>query len=405
MNNIPAAEVPNRAVNVADFFDPDSPTCGISEAIGSLPESGGRVHIPAGTYVLRDSVYVPSHVSLMGEGSASALVIRPLSAAPLSADSEKGSEILQFEKPPHFSQGDGIGVTDEKNRGWNGTHSVVKRVDGTRVWLEKPVWQSLSVEHKAKAVNLFPGIWSDGETDLEIHDLTIRGPEGYDGPWWDFTYSGIHLVKCERARISNCTVKDWPSDGYSVQRGRDVQVLGCQAHGCRGHGYHPGTGLGRSIWSNNIGKGNGGDGLYFCMGVHHSVCNGNVFSENRQNGIGGVANGGDHHDIISSNVCSYNWQCGIDANRGEEQIITGNLLLSNSQQEPGRWPGIRLHDMKLSLVQGNRCADDQEALTQKKGIIESGESDLNLVNGNLCAGMEEAIVILGSNSRAEGNLT
>ncbi len=404
MNNIPSARVPDRAANVADFFDQDSPTCGISEAIASLPESGGRVHIPAGTYVLRDSVYVPSHIILTGDGPASVLVINPLSASPLSVGAEAGSEVLQFQEPPDFRPGDGIGVIDEKCRGWSGTHSVVKRVEGTQVWLGKPVGKSLSLEHKARAVNLFPGIWSEGETDLEIRDLTIKGPGGYDGPWWDFTYSGIHLVKCERARVTNCNVMGWPSDGISVQRGRDIQVLGCQVHGCRGHGYHPGTGLGRSIWSNNIGKGNGGDGLYFCMGVHHSVCSNNVFSENRQNGIGGVANGGDHHDIISSNVCSYNGLCGIDANRGEEQVITGNLLLSNSQQESGRWPGIRLHDIRLSLVQGNRCADDQETSTQKKGIIESGESDLNLVNGNLCAGMKETVVTVGSNSRAECNL-
>jgi hypothetical protein len=401
---MPVPEVPRREVNVADFFDPDSPTCGISEAIASLPETGGRIHIPAGTYVLRSSMYVPSRVSLAGEGSASVLVIRPLSAALLAADSAEGSEVLQFEEPPPFDPGDGIGLTDEQYRGWKGTHSVVKRVEGTQLWLGKPVSQSLSVERKAKAVNLFPGIWSDGETALEIRDLTIRGVEDYDGPWWDFTYSAVHVVSCERVRITNCTVTGWPSDGISVQRGRDVQVTNCQVHGCRGHGYHPGTGLGRSIWSHNIGKENGGDGLYFCMGVHHSVCSSNVFSGNKQNGIGGVANGGDHHDIISSNVCSYNGMCGIDANRGEEQVITGNLLLSNSQGEPGKWPGIRLHDIRLSLVQGNRCADDQETPTQRKGIIESGESDLNLMNANLCAGMEETIVTVGENSRAEGNL-
>ena len=118
----------------------------------------------------------------------------------------------------------------------------------------------------------------------------------------------------------------------------------------------------------------------------------------------GVANGGDHHNIVSDNVCSYNGMCGIDANRGEEQVVTGNLLLSNSRNAPGDWPGIRLHDLERSIVQGNRCADDQETPTQLRGIVESGQSDCNLVSGNLCVGMQSAVVTVGRNSRAEGNL-
>ena len=85
-------------------------------------------------------------------------------------------------------------------------------------------------------------------------------------------------------------------------------------------------------------------------------------------------------------------------------MITGNLLLSNSQAEKGKYPGIRMYDLTHSIVQGNRCADDQEKPTQLKGIEESGESDYNLISGNLCVGMEAAVAVVGRNSRAEGNL-
>ena len=46
-------------VNAADFYDPESPTAGIAEAIASLSPAGGRVRAPAGTYLLRQSVYLP----------------------------------------------------------------------------------------------------------------------------------------------------------------------------------------------------------------------------------------------------------------------------------------------------------------------------------------------------------
>ena len=39
------------------------------------PASGGRGRLPAGTYLLRDSGYVPSRVSLVGDGPATVLAV------------------------------------------------------------------------------------------------------------------------------------------------------------------------------------------------------------------------------------------------------------------------------------------------------------------------------------------
>jgi hypothetical protein len=400
----PAPAIGAGEVQAGEYFDPRSTTCGLADAIAALPVQGGRVHLPAGTYVLRRSVYLPAGVSLAGEGAATVLAIRPLDEVLLERDCRRGGRSFVCRTRPPFGVGDEVGLVDEKMRGWWGTHGIVEKIEGRRVHLNVPCNRQLKVKRRAKAVNLFPAIWSHGEDDIEIRDLTVQGPADYNGPWWDFTFSGIHLHNCRRVRVLNCTVYRWPSDGIGAQGGSDVQVAQCQAHDCRGHGFHPGTNLGHSIWSHNIGRGNGGDGLFFCARVHRSICSDSVFSGNGLNGIGGVANGGDHHNIVSANVCADNARCGIDANRGEEQIITGNLLLNNSQSDPGTWPGICLHDLERSIVQGNRCADDQETPTQQRGIVESGDSDCNLVGGNLCVGMREAVTIVGRHSRAEGNL-
>jgi len=394
----------NQSVSMLDFYDPKSKTSGIQAAIDALPKAGGQVYLPAGQYKLKNSVRVPSGVRLIGEGAATVLCVAPPRENLLVKDARKGGRTLTLQKQVRMQPGDAIGVGDDHIRGWWGTHAVVEKVDGPVVRLDRPLHRSVSTQRQARIVNLFPAIWGQDATDVEIRDLTIQGINGYLGRWWDFTYAAIHLVSCERARITGVSVGWWPSDGIGVQRGADVQVTHCQVHNCRGHGYHPGTGLGNSVWSQNIGRKNGGDGLFFCMRVHHSICSDNVFEGNALNGIGGVANGFDHHDIISNNVCANNGQCGIDANQGEEQVITGNLLLNNSQKSPGKWPAIRMHDLLRTLVQGNRCADDQDVPTQLCGIVESGKSDYNLINGNLCVGMDEAVTALGRNSRAEGNL-
>ena len=395
---------PSASISAADYFDPASPTSGLDRAVAALPPAGGQVHLQAGTYWLRRSLYLPSRVRLVGQGPASVLAIRPLGTAALARDHRRGSRTLHCAGKVPFAVGDEIGLGDDQQHGWWGTHALVEAIDGRRIRISRPLERPLKKERQARAVSLFPALHACRESDLHIADLAIAGPPDYRGEWWDFTYAAIHLNQCHRALIRGCSVSGWPSDGIGVQGGGDVQVLHCQAHGCRGHGFHPGTGLHRSVWSHNIGRHNGGDGLFFCARVHHSVCSDSVFDGNGLNGIGGVANGGDRFNIVDGNVCTLNARCGIDANRGEEQVITGNIVLNNSQAAPGRWPAINLQDLQRALVQGNRCADDQDEPTQRRGIIESGASDYNLVSGNLCTGMDEPVVLQGRHSRAEGNL-
>ncbi len=395
---------PIDEVNAKQFYDEKSPTSGIQEAIDSLPRRGGRVRVPSGRWHLSRSIWIPSGVSLIGDGPSSEIYISPLKVARLTKDVRKGGRVIELRGRVPFRVGQEVGVRDDQRGGWWGTHGIVEAIDGKRVKLSVPFNRTFYASDRATAQSLFPAITAEGRKDLELRDFSIHGPKGYNGKWWDFTYSAIHLVLCQRARVMNVNVFEWPSDGVGVQRGSDVQVTQCQSHDCAGHGFHPGTGLGRSVWSHNIGKGNGGDGFFFCARVHHSTCSDSVFSENGLSGIGGVARGGDHHNIVADNVCSYNKKWGIEATRGDEQVITGNLILSNSREEAGGYPGIRLHDMERNIVSSNRLADDQRRPTQTQGIIESGESDYNLINGNLCVGMEEPVRLVGKHSRAEGNL-
>ena len=143
MNNKSAVLQPE--VNAADYFDVQSTTCGIAAAIASLPESGGRVRLPAGTYVLRDSVYVPSRVSLVGDGPATVLAIRPLQVAKLAQNVRKGQRVFECSAKPRLRVGDGIGVKDDQRGGWHGTHGVVQKVERKRVWLDAPFYMGLAV--------------------------------------------------------------------------------------------------------------------------------------------------------------------------------------------------------------------------------------------------------------------
>ena len=164
------------------FFNAESLTCGLEDAIASLPETGGGVRIPAGTYPLRKTLYVPSRVSLIGDGPGDHVDDFCPCKSPLwPAIFTKGSGVLTCTSKPPFRVGEGIGVCDDDHRGWWGTHGEVERVEGVRVWMNVPFERDLSASRNARAVNLFPGVWAEGETDIAIRDLTLKGPENYEG--------------------------------------------------------------------------------------------------------------------------------------------------------------------------------------------------------------------------------
>lgn len=394
-------------------FDSHSATSGIQEAIDALGEWGGCVRVPAGEWRLRRSVVLRSRVSLVGDGPATELIIAAPSVLPLARDAHKGSRRVHVQGRVPFAPGDAVGLVDNPRQWWDGTHALVTSVQGELVQLSEPLDEDLKVKEEARIVNLFPGITTAGigppvarevTRDVVLRDLVLRGTNGRESSYQDFTYSAVHLVHCHHVRILNVSVFDWPSDGIGVQGGSDMQVTHCQVSKCRGNGFHPGTGLGRSVWFHNIATGNGGDGLFICGWVHDSVCSNSVFTGNGNSGIGGVGHGDDHHNVISDNVCSENAKWGVNAFDGAEHVITGNILRSNSREQPGAYPALRLHNAQRFLVQGNRCADNQDIPTQTRGIVESGDSDWNLVSGNLCVGMAEPVTVVGRNSRAEGNL-
>jgi len=95
----PASAIGAGEVQAGEYFDPKSTTCGLADAIAALPVQGGRVHLPAGTYVLRRSVYLPAGVSLAGEGAATVLAIRPLDEVLLERDCPPTSRAVSSAAP------------------------------------------------------------------------------------------------------------------------------------------------------------------------------------------------------------------------------------------------------------------------------------------------------------------
>ena len=396
----------NAHANVADFYSATDPTCGIQKAIDSLPPQGGVVALPPGTYRLRQGVHLRSHVTLQGAGPSSVLTREEQVRSLLSETAQAGQHTLTVASAEGFEVGMEVAVKSRKQAGWYTTHAIVTAVEGSVLRLDRPLKRTYPVEGKAVAINYFPAITAVRLRNVVVQDLCFDGSiEDNPGPDQDFTLAAIHFFATSGSAIRRCVVRGWPSDAIGVQSGSNVQVTDCVASGCRGHGFHPGTGLRHAVFNGNLAHHNTGDGLYFCMAVQFIVVSNSVFHHNRGDGIGGLGGGGDRYNVVTGNVCEANGQHGIDASGGSENSIASNICLNNSQGQPGRYVGICLRDTTHATVTGNRCLDDQKRPTQTQGIHESGKSDYNLFAANHLVGHSgKALVVVGPNSRSEGNL-
>ena len=381
-------------VNAADFHKPGSPTAGLQEAVDALPAAGGTVFIPAGTYEISRSVILRSGVQLRGEGEHTVIARSDACLqVPLKALAKKGEKQVTVVSASGFKAGAEITVRSDSSYGWWCTHPIITRISGDVLYLDRELTHDYDPAAGGLVNNLFPAFYANEAELIRIEDLVIDGRmekrEGFEN---DFTLSAVHFRDVRDARVARVHVKRYPADGISVQIGDNVTVTDCLSEHNLGHGYHPGTGVTSGSWTNNVGRFNGWDGLYFCHRVRHTTVSGNRFHDNGWNGIGGLGEGGeggDRYNVVSGNFCSNNAQSGIQCYGGGNNIVVNNVCENNSKGEPGRWPGILVENTFSSVISGNRCLDFQmpdSAKTQGWGILVTGSSRDNVITGNILSG-------------------
>ena len=113
----------------------DSPTGGIQEAIDSLNSEGGIVSIPAGEYLLRQSIRLRYGITLQGSGETSVLRKNKQFGSKLTATN--AGKTIQVKDASGFQAGDEIGLFDRTSVGWLHGHAVIVEVKGNELILNK----------------------------------------------------------------------------------------------------------------------------------------------------------------------------------------------------------------------------------------------------------------------------
>jgi len=330
-------------------------------------------------------------------------------SAVLEATVLKGDWHILLKSAKMFREGDELTFGAPPNESLL-AHAFVHEVVGNRVILKRPAkmdFEAWPAEPKLEGnrVNslvfgVFPMIHGAKVSDAAISDLTIRG-HGFDRvrtmqERW--TVAGIHFFDARRLWIERVAVRDWPSDGISLQTGDKCRVLKCEITGVLGSGLHPGTGLTNSVFSNNVVERNGA-GLYFCWENQGHVLRYNRFVGNLGGGITGLGNPLDQRNVIRNNYIARNGTYGIEINGGghSENVIKNNTVENNSKKEPGRYAGIVIASLgdgaTRYTISGNTIRDTQPKPTQHVGIEEQMGADENTITGNRFFGHKKANVI------------
>lgn len=373
-------------ITVQPDTTPGSPTAGIQEAIDALPATGGTVHIAAGEYVVRHSIRLRPKVTLRGDGGGTVLRRPPTVMFDLVSKTPVGKVAAEVSSAEGLRRGDEVYLRDPAQGGWNARHLTVtaigaNRIEGILVFGDPEC--NYAPSKGGMCGNFFPMLFIDHADDVTIESLTIDGsPHPVSRKTMPgFTCSAVHGISAVNLRIHQVTVRNWPADGISAQKGT-ATVTHCLVENCIGHGYHPGTSIAKSIWSNNVGHSNGGDGFFFCQGVRNAVVSDNIFSENAGSGIGNLSEP-DAYNAVIGNIIFGNGRHGIEGFSALGNVIANNLIRDNSTSAPGKYAAIYLECHRNNSLTGNAVFSTVSPATQTRAIELIEPTGDNCVGDNL----------------------
>ena len=348
---------------------------------------GGTVHVLPGTYTLRNAVFLPSRIRLLGSGADSILTKIPSQKATLADDSDWYDQEITLTGAKDFRVGDGVALQGKDPN--HGGPIVIKRTlvarSGNRFKLNDGLRKSLWVSVQPTCASLFPLLTSENTADVTIENITLDGnrenSEHFDG-----NHAGcIFLQDCNRYTIRNVEARNYNGDGISFQICHDVVIENCHSHDNADLGVHPGSGAQRPLIRNNRIERNG-VGIYWCWGVKYGLAEGNRIDANRD----GITIGhNDTDNIMRNNIITNSTRVGVlfrqDA-RGRDFWANRNRLENNRIVNSGGENGVAVDiqgQTKQTVIVGNEIRETREPANRIGIRIAEEAGDVQLAKNTI----------------------
>ncbi|TAM84694.1 MAG: hypothetical protein EPN47_00855 [Acidobacteria bacterium] len=284
----------------------------IQKAVDRVAAAGGGiVLIKAGTYILANSVRLPSHITLRGEGPDKTILKKaPGVGSKLKLDADYGEYKATVEDASGFRPGMGVSVVDRQQRsGWTPSVRTIIRIDGDTLYFNHFLQMDYHVALDGEVFNTFPLIAGFDVTDVKVEDLTADGSREGSGILDGCQTGAIYFFHSTHMTVRNAVARNYPGDGISLQFVEDPLVDHCDSYNNAYLGIHLGTGALRGTVENNQAHENGEDGLYLCWRVQHAR-----YADNRSwnNGRDGISLGHkDSDNLFVNNTSTGNGRAGI----------------------------------------------------------------------------------------------
>lgn len=338
---------------------------------------GGTVNVLPGTYTLRNSVFLPSGIRLVGSGDETIITKIASESVKLIDDSDWYDQEITLAKPGSFRVGDA--VTLQAKNPHNSSAEVIKRTlvarNGNRFKLDDGLRKNLWLSGAPTASSLFPLLTSENTSDVLIENLTLDGNRKHNANL-NGNYAGcIFLQDCNRYTVRNVTARNYNGDGISFQICHDVRIENCRSHDHAGLGLHPGSGSQRPVILNNKLERNH-IGIFWCWGVRYGLAERNRMDGNTY----GISIGHrDTDNVMRDNDVLNSGKVGIlfrNDTRGRDFWANRNKILNNRIHNSGDETGIAIdiqgRTKDIELV-GNDIREKRQPM-KRRGIRISAEA-------------------------------
>lgn len=357
---------------------------------------GGTVKLLPGTYTLRNSIYLPSNLRLLGSGPDTIITKIASETIAIADDSDWYDQEITLSKQGAFRVGDGI-VLKTKNP-HNGGTEVIKRTlvakSGNRFKLNDGLRKNVWLSGSPTCSSLFPLLTSERTADVVIENLTLDGNKA-NNTNLNGNYGGcIFLQDCNRYTIRGVEARNYDGDGISFQICHDVVVHNCHSHDNTNLGVHPGSGSQRPLITNCVMERNN-LGLFWCWGVKFGLAEHNQMLDNTSYGISIGHN--DTDNVMRHNLVSGSGKVGIlfrNDTRGRDFWANRNVVEQNRIINSGGGDGVAIDIQgrtKDTRIANNELSETRQPM-QRIGIRIGSEAGKVELANNAIEGFETAVM-------------
>jgi len=320
-------------VDAAKIIDRSKADLGLQAAIDSLPAAGGAIVLPPGEFVLRRPVFLPSGVTVRGQGRQTVVTLpKPIPMSRITGPVAAEATSLNVENASVFRPGDLLNFRGGPlyELGSSALDPLtIMRIEGNTLHLNRPLGVSRPADRGNFVANFFPLFHSAHQSDVEVCDLTVRGWHDDPAPA-DGAYGAcpVTFFFTREVRVRNVHVHGWKGDGISLQGGRDNFITDCHVeHAVKG--FHPGSCQRRTIMSRLTAEHNRETGFFFCRYNQFSVVARNAFHHNPIM-INGLAGMGDAMNAVNFNFGRGN-AAAMPVTSGANDVFAGNVFVNSGK--------------------------------------------------------------------------